>query len=65
MHLLAISGLHVGFVAFILFLVLAGTRVPKVAANLTVMAFLPAYALLTGFNPPVVRAALMEELAAA
>jgi competence protein ComEC len=28
MHLLAISGLHVGLVAFILFLVLAGTRVP-------------------------------------
>ncbi len=63
MHLLAISGLHVGFVAFMLFLVLAGTRVPKVAANLTVMAFLPAYALLTGFNPPVVRASLMGILA--
>ena len=65
MHLLAISGLHVGFVAFMLFLVLAGTRVPKVAANLTVMAFLPAYALLTGFNPPVVRASLMGILALA
>jgi competence protein ComEC len=64
-HLLAISGLHVGFVAFILFLVLAGTRVPKAAANLTVMAFLPAYALLTGFNPPVVRASLMGILALA
>ena len=65
MHLLAISGLHVGFVAFMLFLVLAGTRVPKAAANLTVMAFLPAYALLTGFNPPVVRASLMGMLALA
>ncbi len=65
MHLLAISGLHLGFVAFMLFLVLAGTRVPKVAANLTVMAFLPAYALLTGFAPPVVRASLMGVLALA
>jgi competence protein ComEC len=65
MHLLAISGLHVGFVAFMLFLILAGTRVPRVAANLTVMAFLPAYALLTGFNPPVVRASLMGVLALA
>jgi competence protein ComEC len=62
MHLLAISGLHVGLVAFLLFLVLVGTRVPRVAANLIVMAFLPAYALLTGFNPPVVRAALMGML---
>ncbi|MGD8717430.1 MAG: DNA internalization-related competence protein ComEC/Rec2 [Candidatus Zixiibacteriota bacterium] len=63
MHLLAISGLHVGLVAFVLFLVLAGARVPRLAANLTVMAFLPAYALLTGFNPPVVRAAVMGVLA--
>jgi len=62
MHLLAISGLHVGLVAFLLFLVLAGTRVPRAAANVIVMAFLPAYALLTGFNPPVVRAALMGML---
>ncbi len=62
-HLLAISGLHVGLVAFLLFLVLAGTRMPRVAANLTVMAFLPAYALLTGFNPPVVRASVMGMLA--
>ncbi|HUU57719.1 MAG TPA: DNA internalization-related competence protein ComEC/Rec2 [bacterium] len=65
MHLLAISGLHVGLVAFLLFLVLAGTRVPKAAANVIVMAFLPAYALLTGFNPPVVRASLMGMLALA
>jgi len=62
-HLLAISGLHVGLVAFLLFLVLAGTRMPKVAANLMVMAFLPAYALMTGFNPPVVRASVMGILA--
>jgi len=59
MHLLAISGFNVGLVAFLLFLVLAGTRMPKVAANLTVMAFLPAFALITGFNPPVVRASVM------
>jgi competence protein ComEC len=62
MHLLAISGFNVGLVAFMLFLVLAGTRMPKVAANLTVMAFLPAFALITGFNPPVVRASLMGML---
>jgi len=62
-HLLAISGLHVGFLAFILFLVLRGTRLPRPAVNLIVMAFLPAYALMTGLNPPVVRASLMGVLA--
>jgi len=61
-HLLAISGFNVSLVAFVLFLVLAGTRLPRPAANAIVLLFLPAYAVLTGFDPPVVRATIMGML---
>lgn len=58
-HLLAVSGFNVGILAFILFLVLEGTRLPRAAVTLIVMAFLPAFAIMTGFNPPVVRATVL------
>lgn len=62
-HLLAVSGFNVGVVAFVLFLIVRGTRLPRPAANLVTLAFLPAYAFLTGGDPPVVRAAVMGALA--
>ena len=58
-HVLAISGLHVGFVA--LFLHLLFTPLPlyfKWRYGLTILCLI-GYMLLTGSNPPVVRATLM------
>lgn len=53
-HLIAISGLHVAIVMFVVL------RVPLPASTAAPLrlAFLAGFALLTGANPPVVRAAL-------
>ncbi len=68
-HILAISGLHVGLVAAGLFagwywLLRRSTRLlvvfqAKKLAGLLTLPFLFFYALVAGFNPPVVRALLM------
>ena len=61
-HILAVSGLHVGFVLiFLLFLV----RLFKCTGSLKIIVLvigLVYYAGLTGFKPPVVRAVLMAVL---
>jgi competence protein ComEC len=75
MHLLAISGLHIGILAlFSLFICrLAVNRFPRLlllfpswksAALLTVFPLL-LYALIAGFQPPVVRAVIMYVVVAA
>jgi len=58
-HVMAISGLHVGIVTSLLFLVLGVLRVPRRPKFIVMILVLVFYCLLTGANPPVVRATVM------
>ncbi len=58
-HLLAISGLHVGFVAVIIFPLLRALRLGRTGSAVGTAAGLAAYAVLTGARPSVVRATIM------
>ncbi|MFM8413989.1 MAG: ComEC/Rec2 family competence protein [Planctomycetota bacterium] len=58
-HVLSISGLHVGLLAAGLFATLRGLLVPRGAAVVTVAVVTGAYAVITGAETPVVRATLM------
>lgn len=58
-HVLAVSGLHVGFIALILVMLVELCRVPKRRQWPVVLAGLAFYAALTGLQPPVLRATLM------
>jgi competence protein ComEC len=60
LHLFAISGFNVGFVALVLFGVFTLARVPNPWRSLVVLALLGAYAVLVGDNSPVVRAVIMS-----
>ncbi|MEQ8208529.1 MAG: ComEC/Rec2 family competence protein [Lacipirellulaceae bacterium] len=61
-HLLVVSGLHVGMAAALLLLLARIIRVPwNLALLLTAVAVLT-YALVTGMRPPVIRACLMTSL---
>lgn len=59
MHVLAVSGLHVGFVLIILTTVLGLLRIPYPARVLLIILGLIFYVLLTEAKDPVVRAAIM------
>ncbi len=61
-HLLAISGLHVGILAWGLFLLVRLSLVPRDGALLTIMLLSIAYALLTGSRAPVIRATILVVL---
>ncbi|PAQ16525.1 DNA internalization-related competence protein ComEC/Rec2 [Bacillaceae bacterium SAOS 7] len=61
-HLLAISGLHVGLMTAFLYYLLIRIGVTKERSQLILLMFLPVYALLAGGSPPVVRACLMTIL---
>ena len=58
-HILAISGLHVGVIAFILDLFLKVLRLRRRARYLTIIFLLILYCLLTGARPSVIRATIM------
>lgn len=58
-HLLAISGLHVGIVSGMIYLIAVRLGVTKQMTILLLLFFLPIYALLTGAAPSVLRAVLM------
>lgn len=58
-HLLAISGLHVGLIAFLVILILKIFRVPRNITLVVAMTFLVFYAVLTNATPSVVRATVM------
>lgn len=58
-HLLAVSGLHVGLVAGMAWLILSACRVSPTHARIALLLLLPTYALLAGASPSAVRAALM------
>ncbi len=58
-HLLAISGLHVGILAGALMFVMLRAPVPRAWAMLTVAAATVFYMLLTDARPPVIRATIL------
>ncbi len=62
LHVLAISGLHVGFIAWLLLLIFSFVPLPRTRQHLLVIAGLCGYMLLATANPPVVRATLMASL---
>lgn len=61
-HILAVSGLHTGFVLLILWLVLRIMRFPSILATILTIAGLIFFALLTGARPPVIRAVIMANV---
>ena len=63
MHVLAVSGLHVGLIGLIFFQIFSILRFPRIWIFLSVIPVLWAYAAITGFGPSVVRAALASNLA--
>jgi len=64
MHLLAISGLHVGMVAGAVWLIVGLTGADARPRSVVVVLCVVAYVLLTGARPPAVRAAVMIGLVA-
>ncbi len=58
-HLLAVSGLHVGVVAGVLWFTLVGVGVRPTPARWILLVALPGYALLAGAAPSALRAAIM------
>lgn len=58
-HIIAISGLHVGLVSFIILVVLKISRTPKKISYVATAAILVMYCLLTGARIPVVRVTIM------
>lgn len=58
-HILAVSGLHVGFVLLIALALGDVVRLPQLPKTLWAGVALIFFAALTGFNPPVVRATIM------
>lgn len=62
MHILAVSGLHVGIIAAAIFIFLNSLRIPKRVKLITVVLILIMYAFITGFRPSVVRATIMFSL---
>ena len=58
-HIIAISGLHVGIVGFMVFFMLRLLRIPRRARYLGTILCLVLYCILAGAKTPVVRATLM------
>jgi competence protein ComEC len=58
-HVLAVSGLHVGFIVLIVHAVLRSLRVPRKLARLLVLPALVGFVLIVGPKPSVVRASTM------
>jgi ComEC/Rec2-related protein len=61
-HLFSVSGLHVGIVAALLWAVLRTVRVPRLPAVAIIIPGIFFYALVTGWKPAGVRAAIMAAL---
>ncbi|ALC81689.1 MULTISPECIES: DNA internalization-related competence protein ComEC/Rec2 [Bacillus] len=58
-HILAISGLHVGILTAALYHVLLRLGMTRESAKLLLIAVLPLYSIITGASPSVLRAAFM------
>lgn len=61
-HLLAILGLHVNLLIGAIYFLLLKFGMTRERAIIFLLVFLPFYAILTGANPPVIRAATMTAL---
>lgn len=61
-HILAISGSHVAINVAIIFWLLRLCRVSRETALIVVLFFVPAYVLITGFSPSVIRSGIMTML---
>ncbi|VEF47724.1 DNA internalization-related competence protein ComEC/Rec2 [Bacillus freudenreichii] len=61
-HLLAISGLHVGIIAGGVFFLCLRIGMTRESVFWLLIFFLPIYAVLSGGNPPVIRAVIMALL---
>ncbi len=61
-HILAISGLHLSIITFLLFGILLRLRMTRENAAATVMLVLVVYLILIGLRPSVVRATIMSLL---
>lgn len=61
-HVLAISGLHIGFIVMLLVLVFKKLKVNVKIANPTIIGLILLYAFYTGFSPSATRAVLMTAL---
>ncbi|MBS4217086.1 DNA internalization-related competence protein ComEC/Rec2 [Bacillus sp. FJAT-49711] len=61
-HLLAISGLHIAIFVGIIYVVCLRLGISKETIYWFLMIFLPIYTVLSGANPPVIRAVLMSLL---
>ena len=59
MHIFAVSGLHVGFVMFLLLSLTSIFPMPKNTANVFILLCLLIYCAATGFSSPVMRASIM------
>jgi competence protein ComEC len=59
MHILAVSGLHVGIIAAALFFLLNFLKLPKKLKLTILILFLIIYASITGYQPSVLRATIM------
>jgi competence protein ComEC len=64
LHILAISGLHVGIIYFVLLFVLRLMKVPANASCIFSIAFLVCFAVLTGARASIVRATAMFSILA-
>lgn len=58
-HILSVSGLHVGFIALMLIMLVELCRVPQRGQWPIIIGGLFFYACLTGLQPPIVRATIM------
>lgn len=61
-HIIAISGLHLGIAAFIILLTLKITRIPRKPRYVLTVFLLIFYCLLTGANTPALRATVMATI---
>ena len=58
-HVLVIAGLHVGIIAWFLFMLLRWCRAPRSIATLFIILFLVSYAWMVEARTPIVRAVIM------
>jgi competence protein ComEC len=58
-HILAISGQNLSLITFVIFLLITSVGFSRRTASLICIPFVVFYSILTGFDPPVVRAMIM------